>query len=183
MKPNIDFDTSELLLVFLSAHLANPCPQTRIITKYNVAIHSPSSSSTASSAAPTAAATANAPANPAKATLVLKAYDPRSGTCLKYRTDKAAEVGRLVGALGRLARGMCGLAHAEGPGAAAEERRVEGVEEADRDGDGDAGTGASTPAVVTDTGTGTTTAGVGGAGPKGGGGGGGGKKKKKGGRR
>lgn len=45
----------------------------------------------------------------AKAELMLKTYDPRSGVCLKYRTDKAAEVGRLVGSLGRLGRGMAAL--------------------------------------------------------------------------
>lgn len=39
------------------------------------------------------------------ATLTLKTFDPTSGICLKYRTDKAAEVGRLMTGLGRLARG------------------------------------------------------------------------------
>ena len=39
------------------------------------------------------------------ATLTLKTYHPDSGICLKYRTDKAAEVGRLVSGLGKLAKG------------------------------------------------------------------------------
>ncbi len=39
-----------------------------------------------------------------RASLTLKTYDPVSGICLKYRTDKAAEVGRLVASLGRLGR-------------------------------------------------------------------------------
>jgi len=39
------------------------------------------------------------------ATLTLKTYHPESGICLKYKTDKAAEVGRLVTGLGRLAKG------------------------------------------------------------------------------
>src|ERR1700744_396115 len=39
------------------------------------------------------------------ATLTLKTYHPESGICLKYRTDKAAEVGRLLNGLGRLAKG------------------------------------------------------------------------------
>lgn len=39
------------------------------------------------------------------ATLTLKTYHPESGICLKYATDKAAEVGRLVTGLGRLAKG------------------------------------------------------------------------------
>lgn len=36
-----------------------------------------------------------------------------SGTCLKYRTDKAAEVGRLVASLGRCGRVMAGLPEKE----------------------------------------------------------------------
>lgn len=39
------------------------------------------------------------------AVLTLKTYHPESGICLKYRTDKAAEVGRLLTGLGRLAKG------------------------------------------------------------------------------
>lgn len=41
--------------------------------------------------------------------LVLKTYDAISGTCLKYRTDKAAEVGRLVAALSQCGRVMAAL--------------------------------------------------------------------------
>ncbi|KAK5003714.1 hypothetical protein LTR28_009830 [Elasticomyces elasticus] len=44
-----------------------------------------------------------------RATLTLKTFDPVSGVCLKYRTDKAAEVGRLIGGLGRLGRHMAAL--------------------------------------------------------------------------
>ena len=40
---------------------------------------------------------------------MLKTYDPASGACLKYKTDKAAEVGRLVGALGKCGRVMAEL--------------------------------------------------------------------------
>ncbi|EXJ75163.1 uncharacterized protein A1O5_01859 [Cladophialophora psammophila CBS 110553] len=39
------------------------------------------------------------------AVLTLKTYHPDSGICLKYQTDKAAEVGRLLNGLGRLAKG------------------------------------------------------------------------------
>ncbi|KAH8722464.1 signal recognition particle 9 kDa protein-domain-containing protein [Phaeosphaeriaceae sp. PMI808] len=42
-------------------------------------------------------------------TFKLKAYDPESGTCLQYETNKAAEVGRLIGNLGRLGREMAAL--------------------------------------------------------------------------
>jgi hypothetical protein len=41
--------------------------------------------------------------------LDLKTYDPESGACLKYRTNKAAEVGRLIASLGRLGRHMAAL--------------------------------------------------------------------------
>lgn len=46
---------------------------------------------------------------PPKATLTLKTYDPVSGTCLKYQTDKQAEVGRLIAALGSCGRLMAAL--------------------------------------------------------------------------
>ncbi|KAL8933532.1 MAG: hypothetical protein Q9211_005733 [Gyalolechia sp. 1 TL-2023] len=44
-----------------------------------------------------------------RAHLVLKTYDPVSGACLKYKTDKAAEVGRLVAALGKCGKVMSGM--------------------------------------------------------------------------
>ncbi|USP81858.1 hypothetical protein yc1106_09132 [Curvularia clavata] len=43
------------------------------------------------------------------ATFTLKTYDPVSGTCLQYETNKGAEVGRLIGNLGRLGRHMAAL--------------------------------------------------------------------------
>jgi hypothetical protein len=39
------------------------------------------------------------------ATLTLKTFEPAAGICLKYRTNKSAEVGRLMTCLGRLAKG------------------------------------------------------------------------------
>ena len=39
------------------------------------------------------------------ATLTLKTFHPETGICLKYKTDKAQEVGRLMMGMGRLARG------------------------------------------------------------------------------
>lgn len=42
---------------------------------------------------------------PPSATLTLKTFEPSSGICLKYKTDKAAEVGRLLTGLGRVAGG------------------------------------------------------------------------------
>ncbi|KAF2706090.1 hypothetical protein K504DRAFT_387046 [Pleomassaria siparia CBS 279.74] len=90
------------------------------------------------------------------ATFTLKTYDPISGACLQYETTKAAEVGRLIGSLGRLGRYMAALPEV------AEELSVS-TENA----------GISTPAVEKD-----TKAGASAADPKAGGGGG--KKKKKG---
>ncbi|RKF55157.1 putative wd repeat protein [Erysiphe neolycopersici] len=49
------------------------------------------------------------PPPPPPATLTLKTYDPASGVTLKYKTCKAAEVGRLVQIMGRLGKGMAGL--------------------------------------------------------------------------
>ncbi|KAK4465751.1 signal recognition particle 9 kDa protein-domain-containing protein [Cladorrhinum samala] len=46
---------------------------------------------------------------PPRGHLVLKTYDPESGVTLKYKTSKAAEVGRLVSMLGNLGRRMSGL--------------------------------------------------------------------------
>ena len=56
----------------------------------------------ASTGAPTKAARERLPPS---ATLTLKTFEPGSGICLKYKTDKAAEVGRLLTGLGRLAGG------------------------------------------------------------------------------
>ncbi|KAF3483454.1 WD repeat protein [Arthroderma uncinatum] len=39
------------------------------------------------------------------ATLTLKTFNPGTGICLKYQTNKAAEVGRLIAGLGKLASG------------------------------------------------------------------------------
>ncbi|WPH01980.1 Hypothetical protein R9X50_00483400 [Acrodontium crateriforme] len=44
-----------------------------------------------------------------RAVLVLKAYDPASGVCLKLKTDRQADVGRLITGLGRLGRYMAAL--------------------------------------------------------------------------
>ncbi|KAL6862065.1 signal recognition particle 9 kDa domain-containing protein [Trichoderma novae-zelandiae] len=67
------------------------------------------STSTPATTTPTSAANANA-TKPPRGSLVLKTYDPVSGVTLKYRTTKAAEVTRLMGAaMGRLGRAMAGV--------------------------------------------------------------------------
>lgn len=106
---------------------------------------------------------------------MLKTYDPVSGVCLKYRTDKAAEVGRLVASLGSCGRVMAALPERKteegggGRGGLGEE--VAGVGAGSRD---------EVAAVVVqpekDKGDGKVKGAAGGAG--GGAGGGGGKKRK-----
>lgn len=44
-----------------------------------------------------------------RATITLKTYDPASGVTLKFETDRAAEVSRMVAGLGTLGRYMAGL--------------------------------------------------------------------------
>ncbi|KPM46191.1 hypothetical protein AK830_g324 [Neonectria ditissima] len=61
-------------------------------------------------AAPPADDAGDATPKPPRGSLVLKTYDPASGITLKYRTTKAAEVSRLIGAsLGRLGRSMAAV--------------------------------------------------------------------------
>ncbi|CAL3969257.1 hypothetical protein PZA11_006149 [Diplocarpon coronariae] len=83
---------------------------TRITSKYTVS--PPSTKSNSKSAPQTTPSTTTDPAAP-RATLTLKTYDPVSGTTLKYETNKAAEVSRLIQILGRLARPMAGLPELE----------------------------------------------------------------------
>ncbi|KAL2048230.1 hypothetical protein N7G274_000141 [Stereocaulon virgatum] len=90
---------------------------TRITTKYTLP-RKPSRESSKLKSPPssTLEPSQSHTSQPPKATLTLKTYDPISGTCLKYETDKAAEVGRLVAALGSCARVMAALpAKEEGP--------------------------------------------------------------------
>ncbi|KAL2046738.1 hypothetical protein ABVK25_011568 [Lepraria finkii] len=81
---------------------------TRITTKYTLPKKSKTPSSSLPSTEPSKPSQPYQP-QPPKATLTLKTYDPISGTCLKYETDKAAEVGRLVAALGSCGRVMAAL--------------------------------------------------------------------------
>ncbi|EPE33730.1 hypothetical protein GLAREA_06743 [Glarea lozoyensis ATCC 20868] len=100
---------------------------TRITTKYS----HPRRPNPLSKPKPTPSTTTpsdptTAPSKTPTSTLTLKTYDPISGATLKYTTDKAQEVGRLIQILGRLARGMAGLEMKE------EEvvvKKEEGVEE------------------------------------------------------
>ncbi|MCJ1428987.1 hypothetical protein MMC29_006900 [Sticta canariensis] len=145
---------------------------TRITTKYTI-LHPRSSDSakvsrpqpqlksisTTSAPASAASPTPTSHHQPTKAVLVLKTYDPVSGTCLKYRTDKAADVGRLIAALGTCGRVMAALPEkekgaekeegGEGVGAGEAKRKIDRSEvllgrdgEKEKDGKGKASTGA-----------------------------------------
>src|SRR4051794_18493921 len=78
--------------------LTHAAKQTRITTKYAIKRPRP--------------ATETSLAKGPRANLVLKTYDPTSGATLKYKTSKAAEVNRLVQCMGRLGKGMAGVAGA-----------------------------------------------------------------------
>ncbi|KAL6244066.1 hypothetical protein RBB50_008935 [Rhinocladiella similis] len=101
--------------LYQSSLLIQAYPSTRITTKYSLPRKGDSKSrskpkETEQKPTQTDGADATAPAqSQAKrdpsAVLTLKTFHPESGICLKYRTDKAAEVGRLLAGLGRLAKG------------------------------------------------------------------------------
>ncbi|EQL37687.1 hypothetical protein BDFG_00743 [Blastomyces dermatitidis ATCC 26199] len=101
-----------------SALLLQAYPDTtRITTKYSYPRPKKSSSqptSTKPKPAPTGTSTPSTQTQsqsqtqtqtPTPATITLKTFHPTSGICLKYRTNKAAEVGRLIAGLGKLASG------------------------------------------------------------------------------
>lgn len=94
--------------------------QTRVTTKYSIEparsrarkiAKSQDETTTTTTATTTGGSdsVAAASAKPPRAKLILKTFDPHSGTCLKYKTSKAAEVGRLIQMLGSTARKMAAL--------------------------------------------------------------------------
>ncbi|THW19110.1 hypothetical protein D6D24_03011 [Aureobasidium pullulans] len=91
---------------------------TRITTKYHIpsasSISTKPTTTTTTTDASTTTPTESKLAQQPIAYLELKTYDPISGTTLKYKTDKAAEVGRLVAAMGSLGREMAALPEVKG---------------------------------------------------------------------
>ncbi|OAX83876.1 hypothetical protein ACJ72_01753 [Emergomyces africanus] len=152
-----------------SALLLQAYPDTtRITTKYTYPSSKKSSTITKSKPSPTDTPTTGTQSQtqsqsqlqtPTPATLTLKTFHPHSGICLKYRTNKAAEVGRLISGLGKLASGApvveTALAGTTTPGIAGDVEMV------------DASTPASTPVSALAQGNGAG-AGAGEKGPSGG---------------
>ncbi|KAE9372304.1 hypothetical protein N431DRAFT_483125 [Stipitochalara longipes BDJ] len=107
-------ETAQLWLTQSTLLLQARPATTRITSKYTIAPltsskpSKPRKSKAGNDSATSAANPAPAPDAP-RATLTLKTYDPASGATLKYSTNKAAEVSRLIQILGRLARPMSGL--------------------------------------------------------------------------
>lgn len=82
---------------------------TRITTKYSLPRKTKTKSKSKGTTQPSdSEAASEKPVRerlPPSATLILKTFEADSGICLKYKTDKSAEVGRLMTGLGRLAAG------------------------------------------------------------------------------
>ncbi|KAH6661089.1 signal recognition particle 9 kDa protein-domain-containing protein [Truncatella angustata] len=81
---------------------------TRITTAYSIKPAPPHRKKAAAKEEGAPAATPSEP-KPPRGRLVLKTFDPKTGTTLKYKTTKAAEVSRLITSLGKLGRPMAGL--------------------------------------------------------------------------
>lgn len=100
-----------------SSLLIQAYPSSRLTTKYslpkkansksrsNPSKEQPAASAPSSETTSAAAQAQGQVKRDPSAILTLKTFHPESGICLKYRTDKAAEVGRLLAGLGRLAKG------------------------------------------------------------------------------
>ncbi|GKZ33072.1 hypothetical protein AbraIFM66950_002847 [Aspergillus brasiliensis] len=88
-----------------SSLLLQAYPDARITTKYTFPRTTPTPTSTKQQQSTTQSPEADTDPKPRIATLELKTYHPGSGICLKYRTNKGAEVGRLITSLGKLAAG------------------------------------------------------------------------------
>lgn len=101
-----------------------PHAQTRITTKYSITrakARAAAKKTTTTTTDPDTPMPDAAASKPPRGKLILKTFDPASGVCLKYKTAKAAEVGRLVQMLGSLGRNMGGLKAAPMIAAAVEE--------------------------------------------------------------
>jgi hypothetical protein len=78
--------------------------QTRIVTKYNFPTTRPGNQKRIQKSQAKTTKAADASTVPI-ASLTLKTFNPTTGICLHYRTNKAQEVSRLITSLGKLAAG------------------------------------------------------------------------------
>ncbi|KAL1855987.1 hypothetical protein Plec18167_000391 [Paecilomyces lecythidis] len=100
--------TSQAFLEQSSLLLEAYPESTKITTRYSYPSRSPKSHPRSKPKVTDPAATADSNTQTTLtpiATLTLKTYHPPTGICLKYKTNKAAEVGRLITGLGKLAAG------------------------------------------------------------------------------
>jgi hypothetical protein len=121
------------------------CSQTRVTTSYHIKNPDRKAKKRKAAAANDTEATASAsepqktaPPRTHRGQLELRTYDPKSGTILKYRTSKAAEVTHLIQMMHTLARTMAALP----PKSTAV---VEDVAMADAPADSGRGSGTQTP--------------------------------------
>ncbi|GJN76799.1 signal recognition particle protein (SRP9) domain-containing protein [Purpureocillium lilacinum] len=122
---------------------------TRIATRYSIKPVSPRADKSTDkqqqqgdSSTSTAAAATTTTAKAPRGSLVLKTHDTASGTTLKYRTTKAQEVSRLMGAaLGRLGKSMAAVPADTADEAMPDAAAAGGVQEG-----GKAGSGTASPA-------------------------------------
>ncbi|KAJ5121501.1 uncharacterized protein N7515_009462 [Penicillium bovifimosum] len=102
-----------------SAQLLQAYPDTtRIVTKYNFPSTRPANQKRIQKSQKNPkAGDASTPTVPI-ASLTLKTFNPTTGICLHYRTNKAQEVSRLITSLGKLAAGadVAGLGLSSGTG-------------------------------------------------------------------
>ena len=183
LATNMPYFTDQHTFLHQSSLLIQAYPSTRTTTKYSLprkpntkAKSKPKESREEDRSGATDATSKQAqPKRERSAQLTLKTFHPESGICLKYRTDKAAEVGRLLNGLGRLAKGEV----IEMPTAAAAAAAASFGADGDRmDVDGGAGVGTAKVEEKTVTAAPAATQTQGTAGSTAGGGGGKGKKKK-----
>ncbi|KAK1141679.1 hypothetical protein N8T08_008777 [Aspergillus melleus] len=133
-----------------SALLLEAYPDTtRITTKYSFPSHKPKSTSTTDAAPTDPQSRQSQTTTTPVATLTLKTFNPSVGLCLKYRTNKAAEVGRLITSLGKLAGGADVASLGLGTAAAAPAADVE-MADAPEDGTATPTTAAAAPAAKTE---------------------------------
>ncbi|KAK6432859.1 hypothetical protein LTR95_010971 [Oleoguttula sp. CCFEE 5521] len=108
----VNFDTLEEWQKQTSLLLQARPATTRITTKYNIPnLEAPRYDAAKKRKRETEGKNEDTTAAPAvpRGTFTLKTFDPLSGATLKFKTDKSADIGRMVAGLGRAGRIMAAL--------------------------------------------------------------------------